>query len=90
MRHLFAAAPPLFVLACRAESSGRTWKFAVSGDSRNCGDIVMPAITAEFTKAARFSTGIWATSAPSTNWMKICPRQCSSACTTSLWRRLRT
>jgi Calcineurin-like phosphoesterase len=24
--------------------SGRTWSFAVSGDSRNCGDIVMPAI----------------------------------------------
>ncbi len=23
-----------------------TWKFAVSGDSRNCGDIVMPAIAA--------------------------------------------
>ena len=23
---------------------GSTWKFAVSGDSRNCGDIVMPAI----------------------------------------------
>jgi len=25
-------------------SAGRAWKFAVSGDSRNCGDIVMPAI----------------------------------------------
>ncbi len=25
---------------------GRAWKFAVSGDSRNCGDIVMPAIAA--------------------------------------------
>ena len=24
--------------------TGRSWKFAVSGDSRNCGDIVMPAI----------------------------------------------
>ena len=23
---------------------GRTWRFAVSGDSRNCGDVVMPAI----------------------------------------------
>lgn len=39
----------------RAESSakarpslaaGATWRFAVSGDSRNCGDIVMPAIAA--------------------------------------------
>jgi hypothetical protein len=27
-------------------ASGGTWKFAVSGDSRNCGDIVMPAIAA--------------------------------------------
>jgi|SRR5208337_2317277 len=25
-------------------SSGGSWRFAVSGDSRNCGDIVMPAI----------------------------------------------
>ena len=24
--------------------ANRTWRFAVSGDSRNCGDIVMPAI----------------------------------------------
>src|ERR1700689_2192821 len=26
--------------------AGRPWKFAVSGDSRNCGDIVMPVIAA--------------------------------------------
>jgi hypothetical protein len=25
-------------------SQGETWRFAVSGDSRNCGDVVMPAI----------------------------------------------
>lgn len=25
-------------------NSGQTWKFAISGDSRNCGDITMPAI----------------------------------------------
>ncbi len=25
-------------------NSGGSWKFAVSGDSRNCGDVVMPAI----------------------------------------------
>jgi len=30
--------------ACGQDSSGGTWKFAVSGDSRNCGDVVMPAI----------------------------------------------
>jgi len=27
-----------------AQTLGSAWKFAVSGDSRNCGDIVMPAI----------------------------------------------
>jgi hypothetical protein len=29
-----------------AQTSAGGWKFAVSGDSRNCGDIVMPAIAA--------------------------------------------
>ena len=34
--------------ACSAlgQSGAGAWKFAVSGDSRNCGDIVMPAIAA--------------------------------------------
>jgi hypothetical protein len=32
------------LFACSAPA--QTWKFAVSGDSRNCGDIVMPAIAA--------------------------------------------
>jgi hypothetical protein len=32
-----------FALAAQPPA-GSTWKFAVSGDSRNCGDIVMPAI----------------------------------------------
>jgi hypothetical protein len=27
-----------------AQESGQTWRFAVSGDSRNCGSVVMPAI----------------------------------------------
>jgi hypothetical protein len=32
-------------LAAQTDSTaGPTWRFAVSGDSRNCGDIVMPAI----------------------------------------------
>src|SRR5271166_4122515 len=26
------------------QSSREVWRFAVSGDSRNCGDVVMPAI----------------------------------------------
>jgi len=39
----------LLLLICRSVTwaqapAGDTWKFAVSGDSRNCGDIVMPAI----------------------------------------------
>src|SRR5260370_10475828 len=28
----------------------QTWSFAVSGDSRNCGDVVMPAIAADAIK----------------------------------------
>src|ERR1700682_3605825 len=31
---------------CAAQNAGSTWTFAVSGDSRNCGDFVMPAIAA--------------------------------------------
>jgi hypothetical protein len=35
------------VCSCSAQDrAGRSWKFAVSGDSRNCGDIVMPAMAA--------------------------------------------
>jgi hypothetical protein len=29
------------------QSGGATWKFAISGDSRNCGDVAMPAIAAD-------------------------------------------
>jgi hypothetical protein len=40
----------LILLCCCAlgaqNPSAHAWKFAVSGDSRNCGDIVMPAIAA--------------------------------------------
>jgi len=31
-------------LSAVAQTNGATWTFAVSGDSRNCGDFVMPAI----------------------------------------------
>jgi len=34
----------LALLCATAFAQESTWKFAVSGDSRNCGDIVMPAI----------------------------------------------
>ncbi len=37
---LFAAAS----VAAQETAASESWKFAVSGDSRNCGDIVMPAI----------------------------------------------
>jgi hypothetical protein len=46
---LVLAPPP-----ARAQAAGQAWKFAVSGDSRNCGDVVMPAIavTARTNQAA--------------------------------------
>jgi len=36
----------LVVLAGLGSAQDGAWKFAVSGDSRNCGDVVMPAIAA--------------------------------------------
>ncbi len=36
----------LLVLSLASSASGQTWRFAVAGDSRNCGDVVMPAIAA--------------------------------------------
>jgi len=36
--------------ASLASSSGDDWHFIVSGDSRNCGDLVMPAIAADAAK----------------------------------------
>jgi calcineurin-like phosphoesterase family protein len=39
---------PIFAFALLIPlcASAQTWRFAVSGDSRNCGDVVMPAIAA--------------------------------------------
>jgi hypothetical protein len=34
----------------QAQDSSHTWNFAVSGDSRNCGDVIMPAIAADAKK----------------------------------------
>jgi hypothetical protein len=39
-----ALAPVSLAQDQAATPGGAAWKFAVSGDSRNCGDIVMPAI----------------------------------------------
>ena len=36
----------LFALLVAAAQAQQPWSFAVSGDSRNCGDVVMPAIAA--------------------------------------------
>src|SRR5258708_39090489 len=50
----------LFALAIQPaiaqQPSGGTWRFVASGDSRNCGDVVMPAIaeTAKKNQAAFF------------------------------------
>jgi hypothetical protein len=42
---------PFVALAFGADSGApQTWYFAVSGDSRNCGDVVMPAIAADAQK----------------------------------------
>jgi len=51
----FRASLPLFALSAlvftsaftNAQAPAPTWSFAVSGDSRNCGDFVMPAIGAK-------------------------------------------
>ena len=47
MLHAFRPAPLLLLaLLAAATQAQQPWTFAVSGDSRNCGDVVMPAIAA--------------------------------------------
>lgn len=36
----------VLVLLIPVAAAGQSWRFAVAGDSRNCGDVVMPAIAA--------------------------------------------
>jgi hypothetical protein len=43
---LALAGASLWGNAARTQTSGEGWRFAASGDSRNCGDVVMPAIAA--------------------------------------------
>src|SRR5580692_7664790 len=45
-RKASAALLLLMASALPAFAQSGTWKFAVSGDSRNCGDVVMPGIAA--------------------------------------------
>ena len=44
--HLLALSGAVYwsLASFAAAAQQATWRFAVSGDSRNCGDIVMPAI----------------------------------------------
>lgn len=44
---LFLALAVLLPTMASAQTSKSTWTFAVSGDSRDCGDFVMPAIAAD-------------------------------------------
>jgi hypothetical protein len=43
---LALAGASLWGNAAGTQTSGKVWRFAVSGDSRNCGDVVMPTIAA--------------------------------------------
>ncbi len=42
----------LNAIAAPRTAAGQTWQFAVSGDSRNCGDVVMPTIAVDLRKSA--------------------------------------
>src|SRR5580698_2456903 len=44
MTKLWLALALIASMAAPLAAQNSAWKFAVSGDSRNCGDIVMPAI----------------------------------------------
>ncbi|HMJ07660.1 MAG TPA: hypothetical protein VK468_01565, partial [Pyrinomonadaceae bacterium] len=52
----FVLASTAFSQTNAAAANNATWKFAVSGDSRNCGDVVMPAIAADL---ARTNAGFY-------------------------------
>ena len=45
-----ALSASLSLWATDPKDAGQTWTFAVSGDSRNCGDVIMPAIAADAMK----------------------------------------
>ena len=60
---VFTAAP---LYAGKKQDSRGSWKFAVSGDSRNCGDIVMPGIAQGVRRDGAAFFGTWVTIAPST------------------------
>ena len=59
----------------RAQQTTTDWTFAVSGDSRNCGDFVVPAIAAEGEGGeGRLSTGTWAIFASMSDPTRTCSR----------------
>lgn len=50
MKRLVFATGLLLAMFGVTLSQAKPWQFAVSGDSRNCGDVVMPAIAQDMTK----------------------------------------
>ena len=70
MRLRYALALLLFPLAVLAQTtppaSDGSWHFVVAGDSRNCGDVVMPAIA-----EAASATSTWETVRPLNLGQKI-------------------
>jgi hypothetical protein len=45
----------IFLLGCNRQLNAQTWQFAVSGVSRNCGDVVMPTIAKDISQnSSRF------------------------------------
>ena len=51
MRRLISIFLALSAAGVAQDAPADAWRFAVSGDSRNCGDIVMPAIAASVLKS---------------------------------------
>ena len=49
MRKIVFVAALVVVVSTASFSQSKSWQFAFSGDSRNCGDIVMPAIARDMT-----------------------------------------
>src|SRR5476651_2413806 len=53
MKKIFVILGFIFMVSAafaQVKASAKSWQFAFSGDSRNCGDIVMPAIAKDMAK----------------------------------------
>jgi len=67
------------------EEAKSEWSFVVSGDSRNCGNVVVPAIAVGVQKIAPHFIGIWETCGPSIPPMRI--TRMSLSIVAIQWRR---